>query len=128
MREIVTKCVDFCKLYENELYVGCLLVLTAFFAFGLGRISKIYELREPVKVIEQQAAVTEAVSTTAPAVSKAAEQNVGGEVLASKNGKKYYLPWCAGAKRISEANKVWFKSKADAERAGYTPAANCKGL
>lgn len=51
-----------------------------------------------------------------------------GEVVASKSGSKYYLPWCAGADRISKQNKVWFES-ADAARAkGYSPAANCKGL
>lgn len=48
--------------------------------------------------------------------------------VASKNGTKYHLPWCSGAQRIKEENKVWFKSKAEAEAAGYTPAANCKGL
>jgi hypothetical protein len=51
-----------------------------------------------------------------------------GQVVASKNGTKYYLPDCAGADRISEANKVWFASAAAAAAAGYAPAANCKGL
>jgi methylphosphotriester-DNA--protein-cysteine methyltransferase len=48
--------------------------------------------------------------------------------VASKKGKKYHLPTCVGAKTISEANKVWFVTKADAEKAGYTPAGNCKGI
>jgi hypothetical protein len=52
----------------------------------------------------------------------------GGEILASKNGTKYYLPECAGADKISEANKVWFVSTSAARAAGYTPAANCEGL
>ncbi len=51
-----------------------------------------------------------------------------GKYVASKNGSKYYLPSCAGADRISDANKVWFASIAEAQAAGYTPAANCKGL
>ncbi|MHB8651805.1 MAG: hypothetical protein ACYC8S_01585 [Minisyncoccota bacterium] len=51
-----------------------------------------------------------------------------GAVVASKTGTKYHLPGCAGAQKISETNKVWFASRADAEIAGYTPAANCKGL
>ena len=51
-----------------------------------------------------------------------------GQVVASKNGTKYYLPDCAGADRISPANKVWFLSAAAAAAAGYTPAVNCKGL
>ena len=48
--------------------------------------------------------------------------------VASKSGTKYHLPWCSGARRIKEENKVWFATKEEAEAAGYTPAANCKGL
>lgn len=51
-----------------------------------------------------------------------------GRFVASKSGTKYYLPDCAGAGRISEANKVWFISAAAAVAAGYEPAANCGGL
>ena len=48
--------------------------------------------------------------------------------VASKNGTKYHLPTCSGAKTIGETNKVWFASKEAAEAAGYAPAANCKGI
>jgi methylphosphotriester-DNA--protein-cysteine methyltransferase len=48
--------------------------------------------------------------------------------VASKSGKAYHLPWCSGAQRIKEANKIYFASKAEAEQAGYTPAANCPGI
>ena len=51
-----------------------------------------------------------------------------GSYVASKSGEKYHLPWCSGAQRIKEENKVWFKTKAEAEAAGYAPAANCKGI
>ena len=50
------------------------------------------------------------------------------KVVASKNGTKFYLPWCAGAERISEVNKVWFASAEAAVIQGYAPAANCSGL
>jgi methylphosphotriester-DNA--protein-cysteine methyltransferase len=48
--------------------------------------------------------------------------------VASKNGTKYHLPWCSGAQRIKDENKVWFKTKEDAEKAGFMPASNCKGI
>ncbi|TSC62722.1 MAG: hypothetical protein G01um101448_259 [Parcubacteria group bacterium Gr01-1014_48] len=54
--------------------------------------------------------------------------NLGGQYVASKKGTKYHFPWCGGAARISEENKIWFNSKEEAEKAGYTPAGNCKGL
>jgi hypothetical protein len=52
----------------------------------------------------------------------------GGQYVASKNGQAYYLPWCGGASRINEENKVWFASKEEAEAKGYRPAKNCKGI
>ncbi len=48
--------------------------------------------------------------------------------VASKSGKKYYLPTCSGVARIKEVNRVWFATKEDAEAAGLTPAANCAGI
>ena len=53
---------------------------------------------------------------------------VEGGYVASKSGTKYHLPWCAGAKQIKEENKIWFTTKEEAEKAGYSPAANCKGI
>ena len=63
-----------------------------------------------------------------PAALSEARPAASGAFVASRNGTKYYLPTCAGAGRISEANKVWFASAAAAAAAGYAPAANCKGL
>ena len=54
--------------------------------------------------------------------------DAGGEVVASKTGTKYFLPWCSGAKNISATNLVTFPSADEAKAAGYGPAANCKGL
>ena len=47
-------------------------------------------------------------------------------IVASKNGAKYYLSTCSGVKRIKEENKVFFNSETDAINAGYTKASNCK--
>lgn len=51
-----------------------------------------------------------------------------GQVVASKNGTKYHLPTCPGAKQISDKNKITFNSAEEARAAGYSPASNCKGL
>ena len=72
------------------------------------------------------------VQTVAPAA--AAQPAVAGlsvptgKYVASKNGEKYYLPSCSGAKRIKEENKVWFATPEQAASAGYEPASNCPGL
>ena len=59
--------------------------------------------------------------------SASIKTNHAGEVVASKNGGRYYLVSCAGAKRIHKENKVWFRSPAMAVAKGYTPARNCFG-
>jgi hypothetical protein len=48
--------------------------------------------------------------------------------VAARMGTVYYLPWCGGAKRISDENKVWFSTKEEAQMRGYHPARNCKGI
>jgi hypothetical protein len=50
------------------------------------------------------------------------------QLVGSKNGTKYHLVTYPGAKQIKEENKVYFDSIESARAAGYTPAANCKGL
>lgn len=67
-------------------------------------------------------------SRTTPQETDLTSQPQDGQVVASKNGTKYYLPSCAGADRISAANKVRFASASAAVAAGYAPAANCKGI
>lgn len=42
--------------------------------------------------------------------------------VGSKNSDKYHDPSCASAKRIKEENQVWFASRGEAEKAGYTPS------
>ncbi len=69
----------------------------------------------------------EEISGTASSLS-GLNQVIEGGYVASKSGAKYHLPWCSGAQRIKEENKVWFATKEEAESAGYEPAANCKGI
>ncbi|HAT68423.1 MAG: hypothetical protein A2481_01610 [Candidatus Yonathbacteria bacterium RIFOXYC2_FULL_47_9] len=120
----------------DDLFLGLIIILVAFGSFGLGRLSKIEGTKTPIR-IENGPVVTpetfmapeagDKVSTnidqSASVIGATTEQLVG-----SKSGKKYHYPWCSGASRIAEANRVYFTSKADAEAQGYTPASNCKGL
>jgi hypothetical protein len=109
-------------------------VLAASFSFGLGTwygsetrsgqvsIEQLPLVEEPQAL---QTAPARAISA-APAVPDA--MPAGGQYVASKKGSKYHLPWCSGAKSMSEENKIWFSTKAEAEAAGYEPASNCKGI
>lgn len=116
-------------LENKEVFTVLTIILVAFASFGLGRLSKIERSAFPVRV-ENTAAAIEGVEKELPktlAIPKQVSAKEGSYV-ASKTGEKYHLPWCSGAQRIKEENKIWFDSKEAAEQAGYTPAANCKGL
>lgn len=91
-----------------DFFVVLLFILVAFSSFSLGRIS----------VAENKA----------PEVIYTPSETKQEGVVASKTGTKYHFPWCAGALAIREDNRLNFASPLAARAAGYTPAANCKGL
>jgi len=47
------------------------------------------------------------------------------EIIADKQSKAYYPNGCQPAKEIADANKVVFKTTAEAEKAGFKAAKNC---
>ncbi len=104
--------------------IPIVILFVGLISFGLGRLSAISERKSPVEIMNEvglhssndgsPTSFIESVSTSL--------------FVASKSGKKYHYPWCSGAQRIKERNKIWFNTKQEAEGAGYTPASNCKGL
>ncbi len=55
-------------------------------------------------------------------------KNVSRMFIASKTGKTYGFPWCSGQERIKESNVLIFMNEKEAQKAGYLPSKNCKGL
>ena len=113
------------KPHGRALAVAGIVVLSSTASFGLGRIAKISTERQPLAIEVGESVATTTPSTPKPNPPRPATADQGGKVVASKSGTRYYLPTCSGVSRIKEANKVWFTSPAEAERAGYTRAANC---
>lgn len=101
-------------LAEWGLYIVVILACLA--AFALGRLSALVDARPLVALGE------------APQAAQVAALAAGGQYVASKTGEVYYFPWCAGTQKILPANQRWFNSEAAAQKAGYRPAKNCKGL
>lgn len=121
------------RIPKDVLLVAAIL-LTATGSFGLGYLAgqdsasveghDIWIEKRAQKSLP--AAAIEAVE--APEEVPAEPIAAGGGYVASKSGKAYHLPWCPGAARIKEENKIWFASKEEAEAKGYAPAKNCKGI
>ncbi len=106
---------------KDDVFIVLLLILTNFASFGLGRLSKIDEQKTPLQLNQENTAVVDQSALSD-------DSEIKGKYVASKTGTKYHLPWCPGAQTIKEENKIWFNSKEEAEKAGYGPAGNCKGI
>ena len=109
-------------LKENQsdtiLFAGVLLI--SLISFGAGRMTvPLGTIPEPI-IIE--------TSNTQPLITDTAKKIELGNLVASVNGTRYYIPSCSGVNRIKEENKIWFQSVEEAENLGYTPARNCPGL
>ena len=106
----------------TDLIIVAIIILVGIASFGLGRLSASSKEKTPVTIVNsaQTASMSDSIDVQ--------PQQGGGGVVASKNGTKYHFPWCSGAQRIAEQNLITFTSIEDARKAGYTPAANCKGL
>ncbi len=112
-------------LNSRDFFFSAVIVLVGFASFGLGRLSLLDSEREQVRVESTLIAGVGGAKTEEEEKGSIA---LGGQVVASKTGAKYHFPWCAGASQIAEKNKIWFDSVEEAQKAGYAPASNCKGL
>ena len=122
-------------LSNTEYLLTILIVCVSLSSFWLGRLSvgenQAMDTEQPATVIESNAKNTTSVeSVDSKTFLNEAKSDIAakGAYVASKSGTKYHLPWCGSAKQIKEENKVWFATKEEAEKAGYTPASNCKGI
>ena len=122
---------------KSDLYIAALIFLVGMASFGLGRLSVLWPTKEPITIESQTNADytqtnAENKQTGAGVILRESasgpRESALGKYIASKNGMAYHFPWCPGAQRIKEENKVWFQSKEEAEKAGYKPAGNCEGL
>ena len=115
--EVRGKCKGLAAKIPRDMLVIGVLVLSSTASFALGYLAG-----------QGSGQGTAPAPDSPPVGLSEAVSAASGAFVASRNGTKYYLPSCAGASRISDANKVWFASAEAAVAAGYALAANCKGL
>ena len=120
---------------QKDLFLAVLIVLTSVISFGLGRLSAIWPEKTPIRILNNEIGimnegrpVSAELNSTSSLESKTTISNLTGKYVASKNGTAYHYPWCPGALKIKEENKIWFDTKEEAEKRGYKPAGNCDGL
>lgn len=135
VQDILEKIKELPREFWNDIFTVFVIMLVSLGSFGLGRLSVLYESpREhgaPLEVVQSTSDAPPRTSGVVHGVSAQDESGASpaaGTYVASKGGTKYHLPWCSGAQRIKEENKIFFATKTEAEAAGYTPASNCKGI
>lgn len=124
---------------KDRLFVVSILILSSTLSFGLGRLSSVPE-RAPILAgtfeklpgvgekslaIDNKSAQTALTASVSNAVGNTPTKSVPGAVFASKSGTRYYPQGCKAGNRVSEANKIWFKSAAEAEKIGLSKGASC---
>jgi len=119
--EVREKCKGILVQIPKDVIIISILLCASSASFVFGYLAG----REGGQGIEYSPSATLSATPTSTGVGAPTETS---GFVASKNGTKYYLPDCAGAERISPSNIIWFATAAAAVSAGYTPAANCKGL
>lgn len=133
LRDYPNKVKSWIESNTQDLYIAAVIFLVGMASFGLGRLSVLWPAKEPIRMVNPETygvnQGTEHTSNTRK--EKAAISGVQitkGKYVASKSGTAYHYPWCPGALKIKEENKIWFPTKGEAEKAGYKPAGNCEGL
>lgn len=120
---------------RSDLYIAAIIFLVGMASFGLGRLSVLWPKKEPITVTNDERLRPKANVGTSYSQRQSSALSAFGvrpsansKYVASKSGTAYHYPWCQGALKIKEENKIWFQTKEDAVKAGYKPAGNCEGL
>jgi hypothetical protein len=122
---------------REDIFIVLVIILVGLAGFGLGKISALEKSRGivdiqpvnwPLASSTRPTSLPTSVVVPQSAAAMVASEKAVGFLVASKGGKKYHFPWCAGAAQIAEKNKIWFDSYEEAQRAGYSAATNCQGL
>lgn len=121
---------DFVKRHREHLWTGFLLALVGWSAYNLGLV----RAQSGARPLQEAGVFRAGDSPVSPSPSakqgstKSAIDKSDTRVVVSKTStsRKYHHSWCAGAKQIKEANRVWFPTEQAAIDAGYSLAGNCQ--
>ena len=121
-REVVNR---WWKKNVDSVFWSVFLFLAVVLGAGIAQLWMLAGAKPPVQFMDSSGVVT-----TQETLHQRYIQASGlpGLVAASRNGKRYYYPWCGGMKQIKKKNLIWFGTEQEAEMRGYTIAKGCEGL
>ena len=118
-------------LNNDQIFYGFTILTISVLSFLLGQesVKGIEVSNQKVQVIEPVILQNErVVKTNSSTPTTKSQDNTKTALVGSKNGSKYHLLTCPGAKQIKPENIVTFDSIQAAEAAGYSRAGNCPEL
>ncbi len=131
-RDVLVSRVAHVRDISKDVFILLIIALVAIGAFLLGRISAAETLKKQnLRILHAGESAMQTNKEKRPQSGSVPTINLtasAGHYVGSISGTTFHLPWCSGAKRIREENKVWFATKAEAIGKGYKAAANCKGI
>lgn len=130
--KLAQKIKSFYGVNKSDLFISVVIFLVGMASFGLGRLSVLWIPKEPITIESENIDSGMLKEGYQEQESKKEQANIisapNGQFVGSKNGTSYHFPWCPGAQKIKEENKIRFQTREEAENRGYKPAGNCPGL
>ena len=109
----------------KDLLLGLIVFLVALASFGLGRLSAVWPKSHAITIRQSEHTANLSLGARVGGkesglASTTRQKDLHGMYVASKNGTAYHFPWCPGAQKMKEGNKIWFQTKEEAEAKART--------
>lgn len=110
----------------KDIMVVIIVILVGLGSFELGRLSKGngtsgIKIEYTEETSGQEANVASAIENT-----EIIQNSSRKSFFASNKGSKYYPVGCSAGKTLKQENRIYFATKEEAERAGYSLSSSCR--
>ncbi len=122
----------------KDILTVLIVILVGLGSFGLGRLSKgstegqfkvLYPSQSAQNAFSEvnldNTAQTSKIGVSSDLASSSTSKS-SGNFFASKRGHKYYPVDCSAGKTIKQENRVYFETREEAEKAGFTLSSSCQ--
>ncbi len=108
------------------IFFSSFVIFSFFIGLSLGRYIESRNQIEIIGLSKHETYNSALLAKVSDSGSLYAKSESDKNIVASDSGSVYYYKSCKVYTRIKEENRVWFKTKEEAELSGYRLAKNCK--
>lgn len=124
---MVPKIGESVKRLRPYLWTAIWTLLSVWAAYNLGSINADRAARTGMapRLLEAREGIVSQPAASGQGSSARDRSDARVVVSSASKSMKYHHPWCSGASRINEVNRVWYPTADAARAAGYSLAGNC---